>query len=125
MLVVGSAGGWWYFGRSADKQNNEVPAYRYQLVERGSIISTLEGVGAVQPVNSYTVKALVTGEVLSAPFSEGDVIAAGQLLYQIDAGRAQNNYTLAKVGGSPGRRGQIERDRSGGWSGGENPLCQG
>lgn len=97
LLVVGSAGGWWYFGRSADKQNNEVPAYRYQLVERGSIISTLEGVGAVQPVNSYTVKALVTGEVLSAPFSEGDVIAAGQLLYQIDAGRAQNNYTLAKL----------------------------
>ena len=47
-------------------------------VERSSIISIMEGVGSVQPVNSYTVKALVTGDVLSAPFSEGDMIEAGQ-----------------------------------------------
>lgn len=51
----------------------------------------------MQPVNSYTVKALVTGDVLNAPFQEGDMIEAGQLLYQIDAGRAQNSYNLAQL----------------------------
>ncbi len=97
LLAAAAAGGWWFFSQSQAEQQGEAPAYRYQLVERGSIISTLEGVGTVQPVNSYTVKALVTGDVLSAPFSEGDVIEAGQLLYQIDAGWAQNNYTLAQL----------------------------
>lgn len=88
---------YWFVGRQDKAQNAESPAYRYQLVERGTIISTLEGVGVVKPVNSYTVKALVTGEVLSAPFNEGDMIEAGQLLYQIDAGRAQNNYNLVRL----------------------------
>jgi len=51
-------------------------------VARRTISSTLEGTGTVQPVNSYTVKALVTGDVLSAPFEEGDIIEAGKLLFQ-------------------------------------------
>ncbi len=98
VVVLALAGaGWWFLGRDDNSQDAEQPAYRYQLVERGSIISTLEGVGAVQPVNSYTVKALVTGDVLSAPFEEGDMIEAGQLLYQIDAGKAQNTYTIAQL----------------------------
>lgn len=96
LIIVGNFF-WWFVGRRDNQQNAETPAYRYQLVERSSIISTLEGVGTVQPVNSYIVKALVTGEVLSAPFKEGDMIDAGQLLYQIDAGRAQNSYNLAQL----------------------------
>jgi len=100
VAVIIAVGCWWFMGRPENAQgggSGSVPEYRYQLVERGSIISTLEGVGAVQPVNSYVVKALVTGEVLQAPFREGDVIEAGQLLYQIDAGKAQNNCTISQL----------------------------
>lgn len=98
LLLLGVLGaGWWLLGRSSGEQAADTPGWRYQLVERSSISSTMDGVGVLQPVNSYTVKALVTGEVLSAPFKEGDMIAAGQLLYQIDAGRAQNSYTLAQL----------------------------
>ena len=97
LLIIAGIAIWWFVGRQDRAQNAESPAYRYQLVERSSIISIMEGVGSVQPVNSYTVKALVTGDVLSAPFSEGDMIEAGQLLYQIDAGRAQNSYNLARL----------------------------
>ena len=97
LLIMAGFAIWWFIGRQNDVKNADTPAYRYQLVERSSIISTLEGVGTVQPVNSYTVKALVTGEVLSAPFKEGNMIEAGQLLYQIDAGRAQNSYNLAQL----------------------------
>lgn len=97
LLIIAGIFFWWFVGRQNNLENAETPAYRYQLVERSNIISTLEGVGTVQPVNSYTVKALVTGEVLNAPFKEGDMIEAGQLLYQIDAGRAQNSYNLAQL----------------------------
>lgn len=97
LLIMAGFAIWWFIGRQNDVKNADTPAYRYQLVERSSIISTLEGVGTVQPVNSYTVKALVTGDVLNAPFNEGDMIEAGQLLYQIDAGRAQNSYNLAQL----------------------------
>lgn len=97
LLIMAGFAIWWFVSRQDNPQNTETPAYRYQLVERSSIISTLEGVGTVQPVNSYTVKALVTGDVLNAPFNEGDMIEAGQLLYQIDAGRAQNSYNLAQL----------------------------
>ena len=97
LLLAAGGAGWWFMSRVNNKQGAESPAYRYQLVERANIISTLEGVGTVQPVNSYTVKALVTGEVLSAPFKEGDMIEAGQLLYQIDAGKAQNSYTISQL----------------------------
>ena len=97
LLIISTAVLWWFIGQRDNSENAETSAYRYQLVECSSIISTLEGVGTVQPVNSYTVKALVTGEVLSAPFKEGDMIDAGQLLYQIDAGRAQNSYNLAQL----------------------------
>ncbi len=76
----------------------QAPEYFYQPVERHSIVSSLEGTGTVQPVNSYTVKALVTGDVLNAPFEEGDVIEAGALLFQIDPDRAKNSYTQSQLG---------------------------
>lgn len=97
LLLAAGAVCWWFFGHKAAEQGADTPAYSYQQAKRGDIIATLEGVGTVQPVNSYIVKALVTGEVLSAPFDEGDMIEAGTLLYRIDAGKAQNSYTAAQL----------------------------
>ena len=75
----------------------QAPEYFYEAVGRRNIVATLEGTGTVQPVNSYTVKALVTGDVLNAPFEEGDVIEAGALLFQIDPDRAKNSYTQSQL----------------------------
>ena len=66
-------------GMLAEKEP-PAPEFFFEEVARRTISSTLEGTGTVQPVNSYTVKALVTGDVLSAPFEEGDIIEAGKLL---------------------------------------------
>lgn len=71
--------------------------YVYEPPSRQTITATLSGTGTVQPVNSYTVLAVVTGDVLNAPFEEGEVIKSGQLLYQIDPDQAQNNYTQAQL----------------------------
>ncbi len=42
--------------------------------------------GTVEPADSYTITALVSGEVLTADFSEGDWVEEDDLLYTIDAG---------------------------------------
>ncbi len=83
-------------GMLAEKEP-PAPEFFFEEVARRTISSTLEGTGTVQPVNSYTVKALVTGDVLSAPFEEGDIIEAGKLLFQIDPDRAKNSYTQSQL----------------------------
>lgn len=75
----------------------QAPDFLYQTVERHDIISTLEGTGTIEPLDSYTVIATVNGDVLSAPFEEGDIIEEGALLYQIDATKAQNSYTQSQL----------------------------
>lgn len=58
---------------------------------------TVSATGTVEPANSYKVTALVTGEVLSAPFEEGDTVAKGDLLYQLDASDVQTNVDQARL----------------------------
>ncbi|BCJ99885.1 efflux RND transporter periplasmic adaptor subunit [Anaerocolumna chitinilytica] len=78
-------------------------------VETRDIENTLTSSGTIQPLNTYDVKTLVEGEVISADFEEGDEVKKGQVLYQvttdtldkkIDQGktsvsRAEKNYDKA------------------------------
>lgn len=45
---------------------------------------SVSGTGTIQPINSYKVTTLVKGEILSAPFEEGQTIHKDDLLFQID-----------------------------------------
>ena len=71
-------------------------------MEKRSITNALTGSGTLQPADSYTVTTLVSGEVLSDTFEEGDIVEKDQLLYTIDSSdvsttetQAQTNYTQA------------------------------
>ena len=57
----------------------------------------VDGSGAVTPIESYQVGALVSGEVLAAPFEVGDWIEKGDLLYQLDAGDAEIGLQQAQL----------------------------
>ena len=59
---------------------------------------TVSGSGTVQPIDSYKVTALVKGEVLSAPFEEGDVVEKDSLLFQLDAGDVENTIARSQLG---------------------------
>ena len=59
--------------------------YITEEVATRSITSSLSGSGTLQPANSYTVKTLVSGEILTASFEEGDTVEADQILYVIDS----------------------------------------
>lgn len=55
------------------------------------ITVSVSGTGTVQPIDSYKVTALVKGEVLEAPFEEGDTIAKDDLLFRIDSKDVENS----------------------------------
>ena len=83
VIVVLLVGG--YFGLRIFKGSEEAAAYEEVAVSRGDISVVISGTASVEPVDQYNVIALVSGEVLTAPFEEGDEIAEGDVLYTIDS----------------------------------------
>ncbi len=71
--------------------------YQLQPVATRTIVNSLTGSGTLQPANSYTVTTLVQGEILSAPFEEGDLVEQDALLYQIDSSDAATNIERAQI----------------------------
>lgn len=59
-------------------------------VETRDILNTLTSSGAIEPLNTYEVKTLIEGEVISADFEEGDDITEGEILYQITTDNLDN-----------------------------------
>lgn len=52
--------------------------------------------GALEPADSYTVISLVSGEILSANFETGDIVAEDDVLYQVDSSDATSNIERAE-----------------------------
>lgn len=71
-------------------------AYATYTVKRGDITETLSGSGTLQPADSYTVTSLISGDILAAPFEEGDVVAKDQTLYSIDSSDIGNSLKQAE-----------------------------
>lgn len=65
-------------------------------VERKTITKTVDGSSVVEANDTYNISALVTGEILSDTFSEGDLVKKDQLLYTIDSSDAQKDVDTAK-----------------------------
>lgn len=72
-------------------------SYQYDTVAKRDISVSLTGTGTLQPADSYEVTVLVTGEILEAPFEEGDVLEEGALLYNIDTSDAENTIERAEL----------------------------
>lgn len=65
-------------------------------VERKTITKTVDGSSVVEANDTYEISALVTGEILSDTFSEGDLVEKDQLLYTIDSSDAQKSVDTAE-----------------------------
>ena len=59
--------------------------YMETALERRDITNTFSGSGTISAANTYTVKSLVKGTVLTADFEVGDTIKKGTVLYTIDS----------------------------------------
>ena len=73
------------------------PKVKTTTMEKRDLEMTLTGSGVIEPQDQYTVVPLVQGEILSAPFEEGQQVKKGDLLYEIDTKEVQNSIKSAKL----------------------------
>ena len=88
-------------GAAAKKPQDE---YMYAAAESRDMVSTLTGTATLQPADSYNVTTLVAGDILNAPFEEGDIVTKGDILYGIDSSDKATSIERAELSLS-----QVER----------------
>ncbi len=65
--------------------------------ERRTITNTIEESGTLTANDEYSITALVSGDIISAPFEEGDVLEEGTLMYQFDSSDADRTIESAEI----------------------------
>lgn len=61
------------------------------------IEETISGSTVVRPNDEYSITPMITGEILDAPFEEGDHVNKGDLLYKVDASAVEKNIQSADI----------------------------
>lgn len=93
VLVVAGA---FLMPRQASPASTSV-SYLQDTPQRRSITNVLSDSGTITAANTYEVKPLVRGTVLTADFQEGDMVQAGDVLYTIDSSDAANSVARAQL----------------------------
>lgn len=108
-LVAGSYGAWWWWQQSGTRATQGKGAKGSKGGRGGTLIVKaaqavskpmpvlIEGVGTVEPEHSVQVRAQVSGVLQSVLFKEGDMVKAGQLLFQIDSRTFEASYRQAQA----------------------------
>lgn len=60
-------------------------SFNYYTVSKRDIVTTLTGTGTLQPYDSYTITATVSGDILSADFEEMQKVKEDDVLYIVDS----------------------------------------
>ncbi len=97
LAVAVIAAGFSLTRRGRGGQSNMTTTYTTAAAEKRSITNSLTGSGTLQPADSYTVTTLVSGEVLSDYFEEGDTVEKDQLLYDIDSSDVSTTQSNAET----------------------------
>ena len=74
VAIVVLAGGWWLLKPKNTKPANVDTSYMEAAPETRDVSNTLSGTGTLKPANTYSVKSLVSGKVLTGSFEEGDIV---------------------------------------------------
>ena len=72
-------------------------AYLTSTAQMQEMTVSVSSTGTFQPIDSYNVSGMVTGEVLEAPFEVGDQVEKGDVLYRIDPGSAETALQQAQL----------------------------
>ena len=66
-------------------------AYLPYTAEVRDMTVSVSGTGTIEPLQAYKVTTLVSGEILEAPFEEGQTMQKGDVLFRIDARDLESN----------------------------------
>ena len=82
VLVILAALVFWFLVRPIMSASEQIGNMLYQTAtaEYRDLTVSVSGTGTVEPADSYQVTALVKGEILDAPFEEGDQVEQGDVL---------------------------------------------
>lgn len=72
-------------------------SYTPAAAERRDLTVSVSGTATLEPADSYNVTTLITGEILSAPFEEDQLVEKDALLYTFDSGDAQESVSRANI----------------------------
>lgn len=72
-------------------------SYLPETVSMQDLTVTVSGTGTISPIHSYKVTTLVRGEILEAPFEEGDTVHKGDVLFRIDASDVETSIEQARL----------------------------
>ncbi|MBQ2897650.1 MAG: HlyD family efflux transporter periplasmic adaptor subunit [Clostridia bacterium] len=78
------------------KQTSSNATYSEYTVSKGDISVIISGSGTIKANEQYDITSLVTGDVLSSNFEEGDIVQEGAVLYEIDTESVKNSIEKAK-----------------------------
>jgi len=73
-------------------------SYLPAAAEMQDMTVTVTGPGTIKPNDSYRATTLIKGEILSAPFEEGDTVSKDDVLFTIDASDVENAIKQARTG---------------------------
>ena len=97
VAIVVLAGGWWLLKPKNTKPANVDTSYTEAMPETRDVSNTLSGTGTLKPANTYSVKSLVAGKVLTGSFEEGDIVEEGTVLYTVDSSDATTKVEQAAI----------------------------
>lgn len=97
VLCVAVAGGVFLLRPQQAKPASVDASYTEAAPERRDVTNTLSGTGTLNPANTYTVKSLVGGKVLTGTIEEGDIVEESNVLYTIDSSDASTNFEKAEI----------------------------
>ena len=97
VVCVAVAGGVFLLRPQQAKPASVDASYTEAAPERRDVTNTLSGTGTLNPANTYTVKSLVDGKVLTGTIEEGDIVEESNVLYTIDSSDASTNFEKAEI----------------------------
>ena len=97
LVVVAAAGAVFLIGGGRNGAASRDVTYAETTPVRQDVSNSLSGTGTLNPANTYTVKSLVDGKILTGGFEEGDKVEEGDVLYTIDSSDASTNLEKASI----------------------------
>ena len=97
VVCVAVVGGWFILRPGKAQDTSVDVSYVQTQPEKRDLSNSLSGTGTLNPANTYNVKSLVAGKVLTSTIEEGDIVEEGTVLYTVDSSDATTKAEQASI----------------------------